>query len=114
MKDKRNYVRVPSEEINVALRLYKGETNVDYHTLHNISAGGLLLHTRDEMKTGDHYLLTVNSFEKDRRYLISCMSRVIRVEKRGDGFDIAFEFRWVSREDIDALNNLFERNAYPA
>lgn len=108
MKDKRNYVRVFSEEVHVALRLYKGETSVDYHTLHNISAGGLLLHTKDQMKTGDHYLLTVDSFENDCRYSISCMGRVIRVEKRRDGFDIAFEFRWVSREDIDALNNMFE------
>ena len=108
MKDKRNYVRVPGEKVNVALRLFKGETSVDYHTLHNISAGGLLLHTKDEMKTGDHYLLTVDSCEKDRRYSIGCMSRVNRVENRGDGFDIAFEFRWVSREDIDALNEIFE------
>ena len=108
MKDKRNYVRVPGERVNVALRLYKGETSVDYHTLHNISAGGLLLHTKDEMKRGDHYLLTVDSFDNDRRSSISCMSRVIRVEERGDGFDIAFEFRWVSREEIDALNNMFE------
>jgi hypothetical protein len=108
MKNKRNYLRVPGERVNVALRLFKGETSVDYHTLHNISAGGLLLHTKDEMKTGDHYLLTVDSFDNDSGYSISCMSLVNRVEKRGDGFDIAFEFRWVSREDIDALNNMFE------
>lgn len=108
MKDKRNFVRIPSEKVSVALRLYKGETSVDYHTLRNISAGGLLLHTKEAMKTGDHYLLTVDSLENDRICSISCMSRVNRIEKRGDGFDIAFEFRWVSREDIDALNDMFE------
>ena len=108
MKDKRNYVRIPGNRANVGLRLFKGETSVDYHTLHDISAGGLLLQTRNEMKTGDHYLLSFDSFQRDRKYSIRCMSRVKRVEERGDGFDIAFEFRWVSREDIDSLNEMLE------
>ena len=108
MVDKRQYVRIPADKADVKLRFYKGETEYYHFGFSNISTGGLLLNTKEELKIGDKYLLTVETAETGNNSSIDWMARVKRVEKKEEGFETAFEFQWISSENIDSLKKILE------
>ena len=111
MDEKRKYIRIPGDRINVRIKKYTGDTDFHFQKINNISAGGLLLHHKDEPKMNDYLLLNIDTSVDSDKKQIKCMAKVERVDKRENGFDIALKFEWVSKEDIDYLNSIIEQMA---
>jgi hypothetical protein len=109
MNEKRKYIRIPGDRINVKIKKYTGDTDFHFQKINNISAGGLLLHHTDEPKMNDYFLLNIDTLVGGNKRQIKCMARVERVDKRENGFDIALKFEWVSKEDIEYLNSMIEK-----
>ncbi|MFC1670431.1 PilZ domain-containing protein [Spirochaetota bacterium] len=102
--EKRSFFRVSSDDINVKLKAYKGSTDFDSGDVKNISAGGLLLYTKNELHSGEHYLLVIEFIEKGLKQSLKCMSKVSRVERNNGGYDVAYEFKWISKDDVKRIN----------
>ena len=109
MNEKRKFIRVIDSDINVYIKKYKGDTDFDFHELKNVSTGGILIHFKNKKQIDSHYMLTISGRDGEKNRFVKCMSRVKRVIKDNNGYDIAFEFEWVSREDITFLNSLIEK-----
>ena len=109
--DKRKYVRILSDDIIVYFKAYMGDTDFDTGELQNISAGGLVLSVNSEPKTGEHYLLVIEFIQEGLKQSVKCMSKVKRVEKSNGRFDVAYEFRWISKDDVKTINSFLTLQA---